>query len=144
MAHDHSQSNGGVAGIQATSGESSPQRSDSPRSLDGDEMVDHVHGKDDGRALHDHQGGGGQMDQKMKDGLVSLGPEKTFGTSTSMDALRIVGGTESFPREDPTEEGTRNVKRRLVVPRRMRKMDVVDRGKENRGLQYRYNREIFY
>ena len=68
------------------------------------------------------------MYQKMKDGLVSLGPEKTFGTSTSMDALRIVGGTESFPREDPTEEGTRNVKRRLVVPRRMRKMDVTDGG----------------
>ena len=98
-------------------------------------MVDHVHGEDDGRALHD-QGGGGQMDHIMKDGLVSLGPEKTF--DPSMNALMIVGGTKSFPREDPTEAGTRNVRRRIVVPKRMRKMKVADGGGENKGTIEKY------
>ena len=53
MVHDQSQSNGDVAGIQSTSGENSPQKSGPPRSLDGDEIVDHVHGKGNGGALHD-------------------------------------------------------------------------------------------
>ena len=48
-----------VAGIQSTSGESSPQGGYSPRSLDGDERVHHVHGKCGGGALHDQPVGGG-------------------------------------------------------------------------------------
>ena len=76
------------------------------------------------------------MDQKMKDVLVSLGPEKTFGTS--MDALRIVGGTKSFPREDPTDVGTWNVRRRLMVPKRMKRMNVADGDRENRGTIENY------
>ena len=95
--HDLSQGDEGVASIQATSGENTPQGSCSPRSLDGDERVDHVHGKGDGGALHDQQGVGGQVDQKIEDGLVSLGPKKAIGTG--MNALMIVGGTKSFPRE---------------------------------------------
>ena len=47
--HDLSQGDEGVASIQATSGENTPQGSCFlPRSLDGDEIVDHVHGRDDG------------------------------------------------------------------------------------------------
>ena len=76
------------------------------------EMVDHVHGDDDGRAPND-RGGGGHMDHiKMKDGLVSLGPEKTFGSSRN--AL-VVGGPKSFPEEDPNAAGTRDGRRKLVV-----------------------------
>ena len=49
-----------------------------------------------------------------------------------------VGGTKSFPREDPTEAGTSNVERRLVVPKRMRKMNVADGDEENKGTIERY------
>ena len=47
------------SGFQSTSGESSPQGGYSPRSLDGDERVHHVHGKCGGGALHDQPVGGG-------------------------------------------------------------------------------------
>ena len=62
---------------------------------------------------------------EMMEGLVSLGPEKTFGPSRN--ALMVVGGTKSFPEEDPAGAGTREVRRRLVVPKSiMRKMKVAE------------------
>ena len=73
---------------------------------------------------------------EMMEGLVSLGPEKTFGPSRN--ALMVVGGTKSFPEEDPTAAGTRDVRRRLVVPKRMRKMKVADGGGENKGTIEKY------
>ena len=63
----------------------------------------------------------------MMDGLVSLGPEEGFGPSRN--ALIFVEGAKSFPEEDPAGAGTREVRRRLVVPkRRMRKMKVAEGG----------------
>ena len=59
MDHELSQGDDDVAGIQSTSGEIFPQGRCSPRSLDGDERVDHVHGKCGGGALHDQPVGGG-------------------------------------------------------------------------------------
>ena len=61
----------------------------------------------------------------MMDGLVSLGPEEGFGPSRN--ALIVVERAKFFPEEDPAGAGTREVRRRLVVPtRRMRKMKVVE------------------
>ena len=64
------------------------------------------------------------MDQKIEDGLVSLGPKKAIGTA--MKELMIVGGTKSFPRKDPTEAGSMVVRRSLAVPKRSRKKNVAD------------------
>ena len=59
----------------------------------------------------------------MMDGLVSLGPEEGFGPSRN--ALIVVEGAKSFPEEDAAGAGTREVRRRLEVPKRiMRKMKV--------------------
>ena len=49
-----------------------------------------------------------------------------------------VGGPKSFQEEDPTAAGTRDEKRRLVVPKRMRKMKVADGGGENKGTIEKY------
>ena len=50
----------------------------------------------------------------------------------------FVGGTKSVPREDPTDAGTRNVRRRLVVPKGMRRMNVADEDGENKGTIEKY------
>ena len=135
VAHDHGQGDGGGAGTQSNSGESSPQNGDSPRSLGGGEMADHVHDDDDGRALHG-QGGRGHMDHiNMKDGLVSFCPGKTV--CPSKNAL-VVGGPKSFQEEDPTAAGNRDGRRKLVVQKRMRKMKVADGGGDNKGTIEKY------
>ena len=68
--------------------------------------------------------------------MVSLGPEERFGPSRN--ALIVVEGAKSFLEEDPTAAGTRDVRRRLVVPKRMRKMKVADGGGENKGTIEKY------
>ena len=50
----------------------------------------------------------------MKDGLVNFGPGKTV--CPSRNAL-VVGGTKSFPGEDPTAACTRNEKEDLWFQR---------------------------
>ena len=56
-----------------------------------------------------------------------MGPEDWFGQSRN--ALIVVEGAKSFPEEDPAGAGTREVRRRLVVPKRiMRKMKVAEGG----------------
>ena len=50
----------------------------------------------------------------------------------------FVGGTKPIPRENPTDAGTRNVRRRLVVPKGMRKMNVADEDGENKGTIEKY------
>ena len=76
------------------------------------------------------------MDQKVEDGLVSLGPKKAIGTA--MKELMIVGETKSFPRKDPTEAGSMVVRRRLAVPKRSRKKNVADGDEQNQGTIQKY------
>ena len=81
------------------------------------------------------------MDQKIEDGLVSLGPKEAIGTG--MRALMIVGGTKSFPREDPMEAASRDVRRRLVVPKRSRKKNVADGDEQNKVTIQQYFANMF-
>ena len=86
-----------------------------------------VHCDDDGEALHGREEGEQMVHVEMMDGLLFLGPEEAF--DPSRNALIVVEGAKSFPEEDPTAAGTREVRRRLVVPkRRMRKMKVAEGG----------------
>ena len=70
-----------------------------------------------------------------------MGPKKAIGTG--MKALMIVGGTKSFPRKDPTEAGSRVVRRRLAVPKRSRKKNVADGDEQNKGTIQKYFANMF-
>ena len=81
------------------------------------------------------------MDQQIEDGLVSLGPKEATGIGTR--ALMIEEGTKSLPRVDPMEAASRDVRRRLVVPKRSRKKNVADGEEHNRGTIQQYFANIF-
>ena len=119
------------------------QKGDSPRSLGGREMADHVH-DDDGGAVHGREGRGhgdqdegGLVGHNLSQSNVDVaGIQATSGENSpqgSGPVKTFVGGTKSVLREDPTDAGTRNVRRRLVVPKGMRKMNVADEDGENKG-----------
>ena len=82
-----------------------------------------------------------EEDQKIEDGLVSLGPKEATGIGTR--ALMIEEGTKSFPRVDPMEAASKDVKRRLVVPKRSRKKNVAGGEEHDRGTIQQYFANIF-